>query len=231
MLSLGQIACMKRSLCLLLACLALGCQSENGRSGSGAAAGAGQFPAPAGTTPRSDTARDGVETEPRTPQASPTDKAWLIVPGQSAGNTRIGEDAEKVYQLLGRPDDADAAMQKAVAVWYSNHNPKGHSTAIYTERSPGDRENPPALVKQIWVTSPSFKTAEGLGPGSSREEIARVFTLTKGETYKEAGQTFSVYESPAGIAFEVDAHDRCSAVIVCKPGDKGGSTYLKFRFH
>ena len=46
--------------------------------------------------------------------ASKTD--WLLVPGVSAVQTKIGEDADSVYQRLRTPDGGDAAMQRAVAI-------------------------------------------------------------------------------------------------------------------
>ena len=153
--------------------------------------------------------------------------AWLLVPGQSAGLTRLNENAETVYKKLGDPDGGDAAMQKAVAIWYTNHDSTNHSVAIYTAREPG--VDPVARIRQIRITSPSFKTAEGVGPGSSLAQIQAAFNVKETEQYKDEGIAYKVYDSPKGIAFETGPGGGCVAVVIHEAGVTGQGTYLKFR--
>lgn len=172
-------------------------------------------------------AGDTITAFPADTTEVPTYGNWLLKPGLSAGKTRLNEDPEQVFKELGRPDGGDAAMGKAVAIWYNDHDSTAHSTAIYTTRDMGDA--PKALVKQIRVTSPSFKTAESIGPSSSLHAIKQYFTVKETETYKDAGKTYTVYDSPQGIAFETDEQGECIAVIIHEKGASGQGTYLKFR--
>ncbi len=152
---------------------------------------------------------------------------WLLVPGVSAGKTKINENADSVYQRLGTPDGGDAAMQKAVAIWFAHHDTTAYSTAIYTARN----TDSPAIasVLQIRVTSPAFKTTEGIHTTSSLQEIQHVFSVENTEQYKDAGTVYTVYDSDKGIAFEMAPDEKCIAIIIHKSGDIGEGTYLKFR--
>ena len=155
------------------------------------------------------------------------DTAWLIIPGKSIGKTKINEDAELVYKNLGKPDGGDAAMGKSVAIWYANHDSTGHSTAIYTTRNMGNSEA--ALIRQIRVTSPVFKTSEGLGAASDLSEIEKIFNLKEVEKYPDSGKQYQVYDAREGIAFEIGPNKKCVAVIVHEAGKTIPGTYLKFR--
>lgn len=152
---------------------------------------------------------------------------WLLKPGIAAGNTTIGSDATAVYTRLGKADAGDAAMMKAVAIWYAGHDPKAHSLTIYTVR---DTLTPPvARVKLIRVTAPKFKTSEGIGPSSYLSEIQKNIKVSKSESYTHGGQQYAVYDSPLGIAFEIGANQQCAGVIIHEPGNNKTGTYLKLR--
>lgn len=152
---------------------------------------------------------------------------WLLVPGVSAGQTKIGEDADLVYKRLGHPDGGDAAMQKAVAIWYANHDSTAHSVAVYTSRN----TDSPAIARilQIRVTSPSFLTKDEIHTTSSLADIQSKFSVTQTETYEDEGANYKVYDSKEGIAFEVNSKDKCVAIVIHKAGVSGEGTYLKFR--
>jgi hypothetical protein len=156
-----------------------------------------------------------------------SNKDWLLVPGKSAGNTRINEDAEKVYTSLGKPDGGDAAMGKSVAIWYSRHDSTSYSTSIYTIRDMGN--NPVALVKQIRVTSPTFKTKDNIHVTSSLSDIRKIYVLQIAEKFKDAKREYAVYDSKEGIAFEIDADEKCVAITIHESGKAIPGTYLKFR--
>lgn len=185
-----------------------------------------------------DSASTPIEIKSNTAVSNTTDQAngsaptikkeWLLVPGKSAGLTNINEDAAAIYKRLGQPDGGDAAMQKAVAVWFANHDSTKHSTAIFTARDAGN--DPAARVKQIRVTSPSFQTVEGIHTGSTLREIQTIYTIEKGETYTDASTQYRVYDSKQGIAFEIRPDDSCIAIVIHEAGVlNGGTTYLKFR--
>jgi hypothetical protein len=154
-------------------------------------------------------------------------KDWLLIPGTSAGKTRLKENSAEVFKLLGRADGGDAAMGKSVAIWYTDHDSTANSIAIYTARDTGDA--PKALVKQIRVTSSQFRTTEGVATGSNLATIKNYFTITKAEDYKDDGKSYTVYSNNKGIAFEMSSNDKCVAIIIFEAGKTVPGTYLKFR--
>lgn len=150
----------------------------------------------------------------------------LLQPGRAAGKISIGQNAEDVYKAMGKPDGGDAAMGKAVAYWHQKGEAADHATSIYTARDTG--ENPIARVRQIRVSSTAFKTENGMGVGSSLADIQKAFHVTKSETFKVEGKSYTVYSDPSGISFEIDAEGNCVAVIVYTKGAQPGS-YLSLR--
>ena len=91
---------------------------------------------PAGIDISSITGKDVVTNKPDTNNDNTTTIAdWLLIPGVSAGQTRLNENADSVYQRLGKPDGGDAAMMKAIAVWYAHHDTTDNSIAIYTSKN------------------------------------------------------------------------------------------------
>jgi len=172
------------------------------------------------------TSQAGAEND--SSQQTEVSADWLLTPGVSAGKTVINSDAAGVYKRLGKPDAGDAAMMKSVAIWYSNHDSTAHSTAIYTAIDAGN--DTAARVKQIRVTSPAFKTREGIQPSSFLSDIKKTYNkLKKTETYKSAGKIYTVYDSFEGIAFEIDPNEKCAAIVIHEPGKYSYGTYLKFR--
>jgi hypothetical protein len=152
---------------------------------------------------------------------------WLLVAGKSAGKTEINQNADIVFKNLGKPDGGDAAMGQAVAIWYADHDSTAYATSIYTSRDMGN--NPSALVKQIRITSPSFKTKENLGVNSHLADIRKVYKLERAEKFRDASQEYTVWDNKDGIAFEIGKNGRCVAVIIHEAGKTIPGTYLKFR--
>ena len=156
-----------------------------------------------------------------------SEKDWLLVPGVSAGRTRINQNAEEVFKTFGKPDGGDAAMGKSVAIWFANHDSTSFATSIYTVRDMG--ENPIARVKQIRVTSHRFKTKEGIGPSSFLSKIKSVYDLKKVEDYEDSGLKYTVYNNDKGIAFEISSDEKCVAVIIFSKEKDMPGTYLPLR--
>lgn len=154
-------------------------------------------------------------------------KETLLIPGVSAGNIKLNEDAGPVYKMMGKPDAGDAAMQKSVAIWYEKHDPKSYATAIYTVRDTGD--NPPARVKQIRVTSPDFQTQSGIGVHSSLSDIQGTFTVRQVADIPGDGKAFQIFDSPAGIAFELDKALKVTAVLIHPADEELKASYLPLR--
>lgn len=150
----------------------------------------------------------------------------LIVPGAGIGQIRLESDATEIMKKLGKPDAADAAMGKSVATWFDHHDRAGNSVSIFTARAMGN--SPEALIKQIRVTAPGFKTAAGIGTNSSLEQIQQVFSVQKKKGYKHQLREISVYADPSGVAFEVDNSGSCIGIVVYPKGELHPDTYGRF---
>ena len=152
----------------------------------------------------------------------------LIVPGKSIGQTKLKEDDKLVFERLGRPDNGDAAMGKSLATWYAALNPSGYQTQVFFSRYMGGMDDITSRVKQIRVTSPYFKTVEGIGAGSTLKQIHTFFKARKTAAFTENKQRYFIYDTHKGIAFESNASGKCTGVIVYLLGGRGGFTYLPF---
>jgi len=151
----------------------------------------------------------------------------LLLPGISAGRVKLGQDAKEVYAKLGKADAGDASMQKSVSIWYKNHDQESYSTSIYTVRDTGD--NPAAKIQQVRVTSPEFKTEEGIGVSSTLELIKQKYSVTKLTDITDRGRVLVIYDSMAGIAFETDIKGICKAVIIHRANESLKTTSLPLR--
>jgi len=157
--------------------------------------------------------------------ANPADK--LIVPGKAIGQTAINASGQEVFKRLGKPDAGDAAMGKALSIWYAGHDSTGYETMIYTTRQMGTEDDAPK-VKQIRVTSPWFVTAECIHNGSTLQEISKVFQITKMATFTLNKETYTIYKSARGIAFEINSKGICKGIIVFSTASQPGQMYLPF---
>ncbi|UEG53517.1 hypothetical protein LLH06_00815 [Mucilaginibacter daejeonensis] len=171
---------------------------------------------------RSDRDKDTtiVKTEATTVEPTKAEVAadHLIVPGKSIGQTRLDEDMDQVIARLGKPDGGDAAMGKSTSVWYTGHDTAKASTTIFASRQMGTADER-ARVKQIRVTSPWFKTADGIMTGADKAAIEKIYPhLEKAESPIAKDEVYA--DKAAGIAFEFDGQDKCSAIIVMLPEGK-----------
>jgi hypothetical protein len=167
-----------------------------------------------------------LKTEEANPLKGKTITAkQLIIPGKSIGQTKLDESMETVFNRFGRPDSSDAAMGSSLAVWYDNHNKAGYKTSVFARHNYNGNNEVFQHVRKILVTSPYFRTAEGIGCGSTLSQISKYYTLKQVNSYKEKGKPIDVYSDVAkGIAFEIDpALDKCIAVLVHKPNDEGSA--------
>ena len=155
------------------------------------------------------------------------DKELLLEPGISAGKINLGQDANEIYAELGKADAGDAGMQKSVAIWYKNHDPKSYATSIYTVRDTGD--NPAARIQQVRVTSPEFQTKDGIGVSSTLEKIKQIYRIKKVTDVTDGGEVLVMYDSMAGIAFETNIKGICKAVIIHKSNEGLKKTSLPLR--
>ena len=149
----------------------------------------------------------------------------LLVPGKSAGYFVLNDADSTVINQLGPPAFADAAMGKAVSIWYPDSN-RNQPLSIFTSRDMGNDET--ARIQQIRIASPDFRTVQAIGVGSPLREISDAYPLQLIETYDQDGQTYTLYNANEGIAFEVDSNYRCVAVII-HHANANIPTYLPLR--
>jgi len=148
----------------------------------------------------------------------------LISPGKGIGNIRLGDDANKLINIMGKPDRSDAAMGASLMVWFAGHDVAGYEISVYAHRNMGAKDEHISHIKQIRVTSSNFKTAAGIGVGASLDSIQKHFMPVKRKVPGAA-----VYDdAKAGVSFEMDTANKCSAVIVHAAGDSS-ATYINMR--
>ena len=151
------------------------------------------------------------------------DHQQLIIPGKSIGLTQLGQNAETLASL-GKPDFSDAAMGKAWATWYSKDGQKKELN-IYTTYK--DSEMKEKVIRQIRITSPEFKTSEGIAIRKLLNDIQKSYPEIKlvGK-YNADGKSIQLYDAmDSGIAFEIE-NDLCIGIIIHEMGKKVTEEYI-----
>lgn len=123
-------------------------------------------------------------------------------------------------------------MCKSLGQWFYGKENLKRSLIVFSECDPGDEMKPHV----IWIRTndPAFKTKEGLGVGSTIEEIQLVFpNLEILGTYGDmlSKKTIVLLNAQkAGITFEVEkeAMEICHAIMVNEPGKSPHIAYFDF---
>jgi hypothetical protein len=145
---------------------------------------------------------------------------WLITPGKSIGHIILNDDVQNVIKRLGKPDSSDAAMGSSLMVWFAKHDITRYRTAIFSHRNMGSKDESISHIQKILVTSPRFRTGEGVGVGSTKQDIQKYYSLKPTSTYTNNGGKVQIYTDPGkGISFEIDSSGRCVGVVVHKAND------------
>ncbi|OKS88585.1 hypothetical protein [Mucilaginibacter polytrichastri] len=156
----------------------------------------------------------------------PVSAAQLIDPGKSIGLTHLNESLDSVSLKLGKADRGDAAMGAAFTTWFAKHDTSGYQTDVYSHRMMGGKDDNTSRVKLIRVTSPYFKTIQGVGTGLTLTEIGKHFHVKHIANYITGTDTLKVYDdTKEGISFEIDKGDKCTGVLIHAPKD-AASGYL-----
>lgn len=139
------------------------------------------------------------------------------VPGKRIGWIEIGMSRQTVLGKLGKPSGTYSLPRRGRGdYWFSSDN--SNTLRVFY--------NAAGRVSQISVTSPSFKTPEGLTTRSGLADIRRAYKNLKILKVSAKGDIDYYYDSRQGIAFEItdqmDAHSslamRPYALLVFKPG-------------
>ncbi|WP_137760262.1 hypothetical protein [Pontibacter sp. SGAir0037] len=181
-----------------------------------------------------DTSATAPETKttqaPAQSQGSTPDQ--LIRPGKGIGKISVNDRAETVFATLGQPDGGDAAMGKAWSIWYSKApnsttDTTRYSTSVFTSRQMGvgDEAN---MVKQARVTSPFFRTEEGIQVGATLPQISEQFPDMKQAPNQDLEERNSIIydDVKRGIAFEINEEQVCTAITVHPPGEEVTAIYI-----
>lgn len=190
---------MKKALSTIIALLILGCNSPENKS-----------------------VTDSVKTNASSskPAINPDQ---LITPGTSIGHLAIGLPVDSAIVRLGRPDYSDAAMGHSLMKWYSKDAGK-HRTAVFAGRDMGNEDV--SRIKRIMVSSPWFKTREGIATGSAFADIEKFYKLKKMDDFTAQQKGLQVYDSDKGITFDMDSTSKkCVAITVHKAHENPG-TYI-----
>lgn len=133
------------------------------------------------------------------------DSSLLIIPGRSVGKISLAEDMAGIGAKLGRPDAGDAAMGKAWGIWYRKGSTGGLKNELAIYSSYRDTSMRVKEVKQVRITSPDFKTQDGINVGSTQSATRLKFpSMERISLYlNEQKDTVSVYDTKQdGIGFE-----------------------------
>jgi len=172
--------------------------------------------------------RDSVTSHAAVSKANDT-----IVPGKSIGHISLGEKTNEVILAIGQPDSSDAAMGKQMLSWYSKQAKKDKDTAvnsikIFAVTNFGGKDEA-SRVKQVRITSPFFKTEEGIGCGSTLTFIKtqyRDIRKASASYTDRSGSPVMIYDDiKEGIAFEIGSNTKCVGVTVHQPGHKAWEIY------
>ena len=142
----------------------------------------------------------------------------LIVPGERIGKVKLGENVSTL-EVLGTPDQSDAAMGKAWLTWKGKRDEHNNATQLDVYTSYKDNSMREKTVQQVRTTSSQFITADNNHVYSSLEAIEKEFPeIKKAASYNEDGRDIFIYDAvEKGIAFEiVRANDQqvCTGIIV-----------------
>lgn len=122
----------------------------------------------------------------------------LIVPGQRAGDLKLGAPAEGVLKAWGKPDATTPLSGIKGEIW----NYKDQGVGVLASE---------LKIKAIIVSTGDFITAQGVQVGSSLAEVKKAFG-----TGGEASGDFYFYPQK-GIGFQLTA-GRVSEIRVVSPG-------------
>ena len=149
----------------------------------------------------------------------PADK-YLIVPGVRIGRFKLDSSTRSLPVLLGKPFYTDSSMGSALLAWNVTRNKIKYHITIFADHN-FIKKADYMQIRKILVSSPFYKTAEGLHTGMPFDTYAKFYKLKIERTYVHKGRKIDIYQDKAsGIAFEIDNKTKTGlAMVVYKPKD------------
>lgn len=130
----------------------------------------------------------------------------VILPGLAIGQIALGQDIKEIVKLLGKADTEKIIDGKSWAIWFNPDtiNAKQDELALFSVVQNNNNQK----IAQIRITSPVFKTKDGIAVGRKLNDIELVFKdLVKLSAYADTvdeKDNVLLYDSKAsGIAFEI----------------------------
>ncbi len=158
------------------------------------------------------------------PAARPPHKKnnYLIMPGLGIGNFKLDSSAAILPAMLGKPAYTDSSMGSALLRWNIKRNGLINTVSIFADKP--DKKAAFMLIRKIQITSPLYKTADGLHTGLPYNAYVKVYKLRIVNSYMTKKRKIDVYsERGSGISFEIDNVTKlCTAIAVYKPKDPTG---------
>jgi hypothetical protein len=168
-----------------------------------------------------------VSTASHTLADSMATQDLTIVPGSSMGGVSLGPNGLQELKKLGKPYRIDRGMSQTRQVWkWSRPEGRLDTFFIHTVNN-GVIDAQPAdgmTIDLIRSTVARFKTASGIGVGSTLDQIRKSFP----DVAPVEGTPTIFDDVKRGIAFEFSAapigHSICIAVMVHPPGKSNIAT-------
>lgn len=152
---------------------------------------------------------------------NPPDSAHLIVPGVQLGSFVINRDIKPTLEKLGRPNDGDMAMGKALRSW---KKVKGEPLVIYSTTQMGVEKF--SRIKVVRSLSSKFRTKENLKVGSKLSDIEKEYSILKSGSFTLDHKSYELYISSEGIGFEIDKDGVCHGIVVMEKNSSPQQNYI-----
>lgn len=149
-----------------------------------------------------------------------------IVAGERLGKIKIGITGEELANILGVPDESDAAMGKAWLTYKGKTQPE---TELWVFTTYSDTSMRYKTVQFVRTNSDYFKTEENIGVGSTYDDVSKAYPQLKKTARRTEGKNeIMIYDNGNGIAFETTAGAgmKCVAALVYEKGRNLFNIYL-----
>jgi hypothetical protein len=151
-----------------------------------------------------------------------------IVPGRSILGVALGSNGAQELKKMGKPYRIDRGMSQTRQVWkLTRPGDRFDFFFVHTVNNGAIDGAQPAdglTIDLIRATAPRLKTAEGIGPGSTLEQIRKSFP----DIAPVDGLPTILDDVKRGIAFEFSEtptnQSTCIAVMVHTPGQSNVAT-------
>lgn len=131
-------------------------------------------------------------------------RAEKMFEGDSLGSLKLGQSAEAVTKVLGKPASKGKEVHwEAIGEWVQEwHFPKqGLTLAMNSEKKGG-----PKTILNVTAEAPcKLATARGIQIGSTEAEVAKAYRAVQNKEESEPGKLFVAGSVYGGVLFHLEA--------------------------